>query len=164
MNIRSYTGGDADGVWAVLEPIIRAGAVFAAPADCSRQQALTEWCGGDRRTYVASEEGIVGAYYIRPNQQGGGAHVANAGYAVRVDARRRGIGRALCMHSLDVAKVAGFRAVQFNFVVATNASAVALWESCGFATVGRIPEAFRPPNGSYADALIMHRALTTKLN
>jgi ribosomal protein S18 acetylase RimI-like enzyme len=115
-----------------------------------------------RRIYVAEENGIVGTYYIRANQAGGGAHVANAGYAVGINSRGRGAGRALCLHSLETAKSLGFRAVQFNFVVETNTHAVALWKKCGFVAVGKVPAAFRPPQGRYADALIMHRELATQ--
>ena len=44
--------------------------------------------------------------------------------------------------SLDLARARGFRAMQFNFVVATNTGAIALWERMGFATLGRLPGAF----------------------
>jgi ribosomal protein S18 acetylase RimI-like enzyme len=49
--------------------------------------------------------------------------------------------------------------MQFNFVVSTNARAVRLWESLGFAVVGRLPEAFLHPAEGYVDALVMYRAL-----
>ena len=37
--------------------------------------------------------------------------------------------------------------------------AVRLWESCGFAVVGRLPGAFQHPTLGFVDALIMFRAL-----
>jgi ribosomal protein S18 acetylase RimI-like enzyme len=49
--------------------------------------------------------------------------------------------------------------MQFNFVVATNDPAVALWKSLGFDVVGRLPGAFRHPKQGPVDALVMHRAL-----
>ena len=69
------------------------------------------------------------------------------------------IARAMCLHSLDYAKGLGFRAMQFNFVISSNARAVRLWQTLGFAVVGRLPEAFLHPGLGYVDALIMYRTL-----
>ena len=102
---------------------------------------------------------VVGTYYLQPNRRGGGDHVANCGYATLVQARGRGVARAMCLHSLDVARRQGYLAMQFNFVVANNEGAVALWKSLGFAVVGRVPQAFRHPNLGLVDALVMYRAL-----
>ncbi|MGB8181510.1 MAG: GNAT family N-acetyltransferase, partial [Stellaceae bacterium] len=71
----------------------------------------------------------------------------------------RGVARAMCVHSLDAARARGFCAMQFNFVVATNERAIELWERCGFAMVGRLPNAFRHPRLGLVDALVMYRAL-----
>jgi ribosomal protein S18 acetylase RimI-like enzyme len=102
---------------------------------------------------------IAGTYYLRANQGGGGAHVANCGYATAPAMRGRGIARAMCEHSLAQARRRGFRAMQFNFVIATNAAAVHLWQDCGFAIVGRLPEVFHHPRHGYVDALVMLRRL-----
>jgi ribosomal protein S18 acetylase RimI-like enzyme len=53
----------------------------------------------------------------------------------------------------------GFRAMQFNFVISSNERAAQLWQSLGFAIVGRLPEAFLHPQKGYVDALVMFRAL-----
>ena len=102
---------------------------------------------------------ILGTYYLQANQQGGGAHVANCGYATAVDATGRGIARAMCAHSLDRARARGFRAMQFNCVISTNERAVRLWQSHGFAIVGRLPGAFAHPELGLVDALVMYRML-----
>lgn len=65
----------------------------------------------------------------------------------------------MCAHSLEEAKAAGYLAMQFNFVIASNHRAVALWTRMGFAVVGRVPEAYLHPNTGYTDALVMHRHL-----
>jgi ribosomal protein S18 acetylase RimI-like enzyme len=65
----------------------------------------------------------------------------------------------MCAHSLDLARTRGFAAMQFNFVVATNERAIRLWQSFGFAIVGRIPGGFRHPTNGFVDALVMHRPL-----
>ncbi len=49
--------------------------------------------------------------------------------------------------------------MQFNFVVATNSRAVALWQSFGFEIVGRLPQAFFHPKLGHVDALVMFRPL-----
>lgn len=85
--------------------------------------------------------------------------MANASYATAEWARGRGVAARLCEHSLEEAQARGFRAMQFNFVVATNEGAVRLWRRMGFAEVGRVPGAFEPPLHGEVDALVMHRRL-----
>ena len=75
------------------------------------------------------------------------------------EATGRGVARAMCEHSLNAASEAGFRAMQFNFVVASNARAIKLWHGLGFETVGRVPEAFLHPKQGYTDTLVMYRRL-----
>ena len=87
--------------------------------------------------------------------------MANAGYATAPAAQGRGIARALLEHSLETARAAGFRAMQFNFVVATNTRAIATWEAAGFAVVGRLPGAFAHPREGFVDALVMYQAALT---
>jgi len=156
MLIRNAVPSDSGAVWSILETVVRAGEVFALPRDMSREDALAYWFDASHETFVAEVDGaVLGAYYIRANQRGGGSHVANCGYMTAPDATGRGIARAMCAHSLNRARERGFRAVQFNFVVSTNVRAVRLWESFGFQTVGRLPGAFRHPNAGYVDALVM---------
>jgi GNAT superfamily N-acetyltransferase len=161
MLIRSATADDGDAIWAILEPICASGEVFCVPRDGGRTAAFDYWCSGPgRRVFVAEDEDrILGTSYLRPNQRGGGSHVANAGYATAPDAQGKGVARALLAHSLETARAAGFRAMQFNFVVATNARAVATWEAAGFTTLCRLPDAFAHPRFGLVDALVMHRRL-----
>ena len=160
MLIRPATEDDASGIWAVIGATIHAGETFALPSDMSEPDALSYWLGSDRETFVAEDEGrIAGTYYLRANRAGGGSHVANCGYMTHVEARGRGVARAMCAHSLERARARGFRAMQFNFVIATNETAVRLWQSMGFDIVGRLPGAFHHPTLGYVDALTMFRAL-----
>ena len=62
-------------------------------------------------------------------------------------------------HSLGEARRLGFRAMQFNFVVSSNESAVHLWHKLGFKTVGTLPGAFLHPEKGYVDAYVMFRSL-----
>jgi ribosomal protein S18 acetylase RimI-like enzyme len=168
MIIRRAAAGDDDAIWAILEPILRDGETYALPRDWSRAEALAFWRGGDHTVFVvdlpadaasAPAPRVVGTYYLQPNQKGGGAHVANCGYATLAAARKQGIARAMCLHSMETARQWGYLAMQFNFVVASNEGAVALWKSLGFDVVGRVPRAFRHPALGLVDALVMYRAL-----
>lgn len=160
LGIRPARAGDEDALWRILEPTIRAGETYALPPDLGRDEALAYWTGSDRETFVAEVGGEVqGTYYLRANQLGGGAHVANCGYMTGAWAAGRGVARRMCEHSLVRAREQGFRAMQFNFVVSTNERAVRLWQRLGFEIVGRLPLAFRRPSGDFVDALVMFRPL-----
>jgi ribosomal protein S18 acetylase RimI-like enzyme len=158
--IRAATAADQTAIWAILEPIIRAGETFALPRDMGEADAIAYWTGPGRDTFVAEADGrVVGTYFLRSNQLGGGDHVANAAYATDPSQRGRGIARRMAEHSLDAARARGFLAMQFNFVVSSNDSAVHLWQSLGFEVVGRLPGAFRHPRLGVVDALVMSRRL-----
>jgi L-amino acid N-acyltransferase YncA len=160
MLIRPARPGDRDAIWRIIGPAIRAGETYTLDRDMSEQAALAFWMGADKETFVAEEDGdVLGTYYIRPNQTGGGRHVCNGGYNSSPHATGRGIARAMCLHSLDHAKAQGYRAMQFNFVVSTNERAVRLWTSLGFAEVGRLPLVFNHPSKGYVDALVMFKPL-----
>lgn len=160
LTIRPAVSADADAIWKILEPTIRAGETYTLPCEMSRDDALAYWFGAGHEVFVAEEDGrIFGTYFLQANQQGGGAHVANCGYMTAADSYGRGVARAMCAHSLDYARVRGFRSMQFNFVVSTNERAVKLWRSFGFEIVGRLPRAFHHPAARYVDAFVMYRAL-----
>ena len=160
MMIRAATRADDDAIWTVLEPIIRAGEAYALPRDWSRDAALAYWHAPGRDVFVAADDGvIVGSYFVCANQRGGGAHVANAGYATAQHAQGKGVARAMCEHSIEHARDRGFRAMQFNFVIASNTRAVALWQQMGFAIVGTLPGAFAHPTLGDVDAFVMYRRL-----
>ena len=160
MRIRAAHKDDGPSIWRIIEPIIRAGETYTLDRDMTEADALAYWLGDDRETFVAEEDGeIVGTYFIRPNQAGGGGHICNCGYITSVAATGRGVARAMCQHSLDHARQRGYRGMQFNFVVSTNTRAVSLWQSFGFEIVGRLPQAFHHPTLGYVDAVVMFRAL-----
>ena len=152
--------GDWPAIWPILEAVVRPGEVYAVDRDIDEAAGRAYWFAPGHQVFVAEDQGrILGSYYIRRNQAGGGSHVANCGYMTAPDAQGRGVARAMCLHSLDHARARGFRAMQFNIVVSTNVRAVRLWESLGFTTVGRLPGAFHHPSAGYVDALVMHQSL-----
>jgi ribosomal protein S18 acetylase RimI-like enzyme len=158
MLIRAATDADRDAIWSILEPTIRAGETYTLPHDMSREDALAFWRVTGHEVFVAilDDGAIAGTYFLRANQKGGGAHVANCGYITAPWAMGRGVARAMCSHSLDCARARGFRAMQFNFVISSNERAVRLWQSFGFEIVGRLPGAFRHPALGYVDAYMMY--------
>jgi L-amino acid N-acyltransferase YncA len=160
MRIRPATQSDHEGLWAILEPTIRAGETYALPRDMTQPEALRYWWSAGHHVFVAElDQRVVGTYYVRANQQGGGAHVANGAYMTASGCEGQGLGAAMCADSLVRAKGLGFLAMQFNLVVSTNTRAIALWERHGFTVVGRLPRAFDHPAQGLVDALVMHRFL-----
>ena len=163
ITIRKAANDDWPMIWEVIGPIIRAGETYALSRDMSEDDAQKYWMGSDRETFVAVDDGdILGTYYIRANQAGGGSHVANCGYMTKTKMTGRGIARTMCEHSLLYARSAGYRAMQFNFVVSTNERAVRLWQFLGFEIVGRLPLAFQHPSGNFVDALVLFKALAAQ--
>lgn len=160
ITIRPTEKSDWPGIWAILEPVIRDGETYPLPRDMKEKAARAYWGSKLHTTFVAEDEtGIIGNYYIRTNNSGGGAHIANCGYMVRADTQVKGVARALCAHSLQIARDQGYKGMQFNFVIASNERAIALWTKLGFKTVGTLPKVFDHPTKGYVDALIMFQAL-----
>jgi GNAT superfamily N-acetyltransferase len=158
--VRAVEVGDHDAIWSILEPVIRAGETYTLPRELSRDAALAYWFSEGHEVFVAEENGaVLGTYYLRANQGGGGSHVANCGYMTAPAAMGKGVARAMCEHSLEWARSRGFKAMQFNFVVESNERAVRLWQSYGFTIVGRLPRAFLHPHLGYIDAFVMCREL-----
>jgi ribosomal protein S18 acetylase RimI-like enzyme len=158
--IRPATPEDDDLIWRILEPVFRAGETYPQPRDISRADALAYWHSPGHEVFVAEDGGaVVGTYYLRANNKGDGAHVANCGYVVAPAASGRGMARAMCADSLERARARGFTAMQFNFVIASNERAVRLWLACGFQIVGRLPDVFRHPRLGAVGAYVMHRML-----
>ena len=158
MNIRPATSGDREKIWAIIGPVIRDGTTYAVPASMTKEEALSYWFTDGHDVFVAEDaSAILGTYYLRANQRGGGNHVANCGYMTSAAARGRGVATRMCEHSVQHAFARGFRAMQFNFVASTNEGAIRLWQKLGFAIVGRLPLAFRHPAQGFVDALVMYR-------
>jgi ribosomal protein S18 acetylase RimI-like enzyme len=121
---------------------------------------MAYWFQAGGHAYVAEDAGqVIGSYLIKPNQPGLGSHIANAAYMVSSAARGSGVGRRMGEHSLADAKRLGFRAMQFNIVVAVNTPAVRLWRSLGFRIVGTLPGVFRHAQHGFVDAYVMFREL-----
>lgn len=158
--IRPAGDADADAIWAIVAEVVATGREFAWRPGTPRTEVMRSWTGPGLHPFVAELDGVVvGTYVLKANQPGLGSHVANGTYAVGGRYRGRGFGRALAEHSIVQARELGFRAVQFNLVVAANAPSVSLWDSLGFERVGTLPGAFEAPDGSCVDAHVMYLRL-----
>lgn len=160
MLIRPATRADSAAIWSIIGPTIRAGETYAIDRDLPEADAIDYWLAADKQTFLVTEASeVLGSYYLRANQSGGGSHVCNCGYMTAPGATGRGVARRMYEHSVETARAQGFRAMQFNFVVSTNERAIALWTRLGLEVVGRLPLAFRHPREGYVDALVMFRSL-----
>ena len=160
MDIREIQADEFELVWPVFQTVVSTGDTYAYDPAISFNAAKAMWTAPGSRVFAATEDGkVLGCYLLKPNQPVLGDHVANAGYMVAPDARGKGIAGTLCRHSMDTARQAGFTAMQFNFVVASNTVAVALWQKHGFEIVGRVPNAFRHRTLGLTDVLVMYRSL-----
>jgi ribosomal protein S18 acetylase RimI-like enzyme len=150
-------------VWAVIAPVFRAGETYAVSPEINEAEACELWFKVPKATYVAQAQTgeLLGTYFLKANQAGGGAHVCNCGYIVAENARGRGVAALMCEHSQREATRFGFRAMQFNFVVSTNETAIRLWQRHGFDIVGRLPGAFKHPKLGFVDAFIMFKHLAS---
>ncbi|MGD2059922.1 MAG: GNAT family N-acetyltransferase [Acidimicrobiia bacterium] len=147
-------------IWPVFAAVVATGDTYPYLPDTPEERARAIWMAPSHTVLVASigDEVVATAYY-RPNMAGLGDHVANAGWMVHPDRQGQGIGRRFAAYVLDHARDAGFGAMQFNAVVATNTRAIALWESLGFEIVGTVPDAFRHPAHGLTPVHVMYRSL-----
>lgn len=149
-----------EAIWPVIHEILRTGDTYPFAPETTREEAFQIWMKKPQATYVAYlDDEIVGTYYIKANQPGLGSHVCNAGYMVRAGARGKGIGKAMCKHSLGEARKLGFKAMQYNLVVSTNTGAVKLWQDMGFEIIGTLSKAFNHREKGFVDAFVMYQWL-----
>ncbi len=178
MIVREALASDWPAIWAVMEPVVRAGETYCWDPGMDSEAGRREWLPGPDgpdptlKVYVAVEgDGepgatgagpgtvVLGTAQLHANRGGNGSHVANASFLVAAAAGGRGIGRALAEHVLAEARGQGYRSMQFNAVVETNTRAVALWKSLGFGIIGTVPEAFDHPGAGLTGLHIMYRRL-----
>jgi L-amino acid N-acyltransferase YncA len=162
MLIREAQAEDWPYIWPFFHRIVSAGETFTLPTDLGREEGSGWWMlPAPNRTVVAVDDSgrILGTAKANRNHMGNGSHIASASYMVDPAHSGRGVGRALTEYTMEWARSAGFRAMQFNAVVETNVHAVRLYRSLGFEVVGTLPEGFRHPTQGYVGLHIMHCAL-----
>ncbi len=154
ITIRAADAGDHDGLFALYARVVAQGGAFPQEPPVDEATFREAWIDGKTGVYVAALDGdLAGSYHLLPNYAGTAGHIANAGYMVVPERRRRGVGEALVEHSLDEARRHGFDAIMFNLVFESNPARL-LYERLGFEAVGRVPEAIRGE-----DAIVYWRKL-----
>ncbi|MFI2780355.1 GNAT family N-acetyltransferase [Streptomyces sp. ALB3] len=162
MLIREATGKDWPAIWPFFHAIVADGETFTYPVELGEDQARDWWLlsAPDRTVVAVDDTGtVLGTAKMNRNHMGNGSHIASASYMVAPEYSGRGVGRALCEYTVDWARAAGYRAMQFNAVVETNIHAVRLYRSLGFEIIGTLPEGFKHPVEGYVGLHIMHKAL-----
>jgi L-amino acid N-acyltransferase YncA len=159
--IRTATANDWAAIWPFFIEIVEAGETYAYPDGMTVETARPLWMEEPPgHVVVALDDGrVVGSAKMGPNRPGRGAHVATASFMVDPAHQGHGVGRALGEYAVTWAKQAGYRSMQFNAVVETNESAVALWQALGFEILATVPEAFDQPRRGRVGLHVMWRGL-----
>ncbi|MBL6445216.1 GNAT family N-acetyltransferase [Fulvivirga sp. 29W222] len=158
--IRAAKSRDVDQIWDIIHKVIKSGDSYAFAPDSSKEKMLAYWMAEKMYTYVAEyQKSIVGTFFITDNQPGLGSHVANAGYMVHPNLRGLGLGKKLGQFSIKEAKRLGYHALQFNFVVKSNITAISLWKSLDFQIVGEIPNAYQHQQSGLTNVYVLYREL-----
>lgn len=158
--IRGYTPQDLPAMQAIWNQVVASGIAFPQDAPLDREQAENFFASQSFTAVAQLPGGTVGGLYIlHPNNVGRCGHIANASYAVDEALRGRHIGEKLVVHCLDKARELGFRILQFNAVVASNESALHLYQKLGFIRLGVIPGGFHLKDGGYADIIPHYKLL-----
>ena len=151
MEIRKYNAEDVAQMIQIWNEVVEDGIAFPQE-ECLDEQSGAEFFAAQTYCGVAEENGkICGLYILHPNNVGRCGHIANASYAVRSALRGKHIGEKLVTDCMQQGAHHGFRILQFNAVVRSNAGARHLYEKLGFTPLGVIPEGFRMKDGSYED-------------
>ncbi len=160
VEIREFAGTDWPQVWPILREVVRARDTFPYDPAMTAEQARDTWVERPPGlTVVATEAGrVLGTAKMGPNKAGPGSHIATASFMVAGDARGKGVGTSLCRFALDWARERGYAGMQFNAVVETNRSAVAIYQRLGFELVGTVPGAFEHPEHGRVGLHIMYCA------
>ncbi len=160
ITLRAFTAQDLPAMCAIWNHIVAEGVAFP------QEDALTLPTGQAffaAQTYtgvaVDAHNTCVGLYILHPNNVGRCGHICNASFAVNPQSRGQGIGELLVRDCLTQGKAHGFSILQFNAVVASNRTALALYRKLGFTQLGIIPQGFRLLDGSFADIIPHYRTL-----
>lgn len=144
----------------IWNEVIEDGIAFPQEEFLTVEEAKVFFAQQDYTAVAKDDEGTVyGLYILHPNNVGRCGHLCNTSYAVDSRLRGNGAGRVLVSDSIRMGKECGFKILQFNAVVKTNAPARKIYESLGFNHIGTIPGGFRMKDGHYEDICLYYYVL-----
>lgn len=161
MDIKTASEQDWPRIYSFYAAIMAEGKTYAFPEGQTLDEARPWWMEQPPGQTVVALDGdaVLGSAKMGANRPGRGAHVATASFLVDPAHQSKGVGRALGQYVVDWAGLAGFKSIQFNAVVESNAPAVHLWQSLGFDILGTAPESFNHPEHGLVGLHLMFRHL-----
>lgn len=159
MTLREYQEKDLPEMMEIWNTVVEEGNAFPQEEKLTIHSAAI-FFSSQSFSCVAEDEGqIAGLYILHPNNTGRCGHLCNASYAVKKGLRGKRIGEQLVRHCLEKGKELGFRILQFNAVVASNAPAIRLYSQLGFTCLGTVPKGFRTKDNHFEDILLFYHPL-----
>ncbi|HWT26949.1 MAG TPA: GNAT family N-acetyltransferase [Mobilitalea sp.] len=156
IKIREYREEDIPSMMEIWNTVVEEANAFPQTVGLTFEEAK-KFFAAQSFTAVAEVEGeVLGLYILHPNNIGRCGHIANASYAIRKDLRGVKVGEKIVRDSLRKGKELGFKLMQFNAVVSTNAKAIHLYEKIGFQRLGIVPGGFMLGDGSYTDIILYY--------
>lgn len=149
VTVRQYTKDDLPAMNAIWNEIIEEGIAFPQEEFLNEKTGAAFFASQTYCGVAETESRLIGLYILHPNNVGRCSHICNASYAVSSSFRGHGTGEQLVRDCLRQAKAQGFRILQFNAVVESNARARKLYERLGFQPLGTIPGGFRRKDGEF---------------
>ena len=158
--LRDFTPADVSRMTDIWNQVVEDGVAFPQVDTLNEDEAL-EFFSSQTASVVATDDSgrVVGLYILHPNNIGRAGSIANASYAVDRASRGMGVGRALVSDCLLRAGAEGFRVLQFNAVVASNSTALALYRKLGFVDLGVVPACFHTKDGTWEDIHVMYHVV-----
>lgn len=159
IEIRQFTKKDLPEMIEIWNEIVEEGIAFPQEDKLNLKTAFDFFSSQTYTGVAIAKDEILGLYILHPNNIGRCGHIANASYAVSSNSRGKHIGEKLVIDSINQAKLANFKILQFNAVVVSNIHARHLYERLGFKQLGIIPNGFRLKNEEYEDICIYYLEL-----
>jgi len=157
--IRKYKDKDISSMINIWNTVVEEANAFPQVDKLTMEEAEAFFAAQTFTGVAVDGEEILGLYILHPNNIGRCGHIANASYAVKDGCRGRKIGEKLVRNSLEKGRELGFKTMQFNAVVCTNASAIHLYDKIGFHRLGVIPNGFLLGDGNYTDIILYYIVL-----
>ena len=160
LEIREVFEDQFDEIWPIFQEVVKDMDSYAYYPDIKKEEAKKSWFAPGSYVYIAYLDGEpVATRYIMPNRVGLGSHIANTAVMIAKKYRRKGLGKQMMEFAINKSRELGFKAIQLNFVVSTNMSAIKICQQYDFKIVGTLPNAFHYKQEKYVDAYVMYKEL-----